>query len=482
MSRRKLVHYRSALKYLFLNDDVLRLIPTREDESVFIDANPRQLGAILNYISERIDLEEDDTVVSGKELAVLGQPKDTLPPEDCFGLEELTQHLELTELVVMPAKHSLKSHADDNYCEKESTVLCCSTQLEWLLEALPVEKDAAGHRTRVARIELLFRGSRDGFTASAFHSKCDNQGATVIVALGGDGYIFGGFSDVPWTSSGSKIPAPNAFVFEIAGEYVDEPHKVKLGIEGQIGVVFDHANYGPQFGSAPELRLNNSIGRSTTATICKPFLSRDKFTNPLPADYRTQAHGVSSEEVKDYEVYKVSWVPSLSKELQAISETAPPGPCRESINGFRDMIMIQERLHAAVQERAESADAREDEWKRSLTTHPFIAGYITSMISPDSVVTLNVRGKVMATTRATLAVAESSQLVADITRQHQQQQQQQQQSANRHGIFVDEDPDCMSLCLDVLRARRAGFEVELPPAPRSKGTAYLRLVQRLGLL
>jgi len=29
--------------------------------------------------------------------------------------------------------------------------------------------------------ELIFRGSKDGFTSSAFHSKCDGKGATLIL-------------------------------------------------------------------------------------------------------------------------------------------------------------------------------------------------------------------------------------------------------------------------------------------------------------
>ena len=46
---------------------------------------------------------------------------------------------------------------------------------------------------------LLFRASRDGFAASAFHSKCDNKGPTITVVKSG-GNIFGGFAENAWTS------------------------------------------------------------------------------------------------------------------------------------------------------------------------------------------------------------------------------------------------------------------------------------------
>ena len=46
---------------------------------------------------------------------------------------------------------------------------------------------------------LLFRASRDGFTASAFHSTCDNKGPTITVVRSGAN-IFGGFTENAWTS------------------------------------------------------------------------------------------------------------------------------------------------------------------------------------------------------------------------------------------------------------------------------------------
>ena len=51
---------------------------------------------------------------------------------------------------------------------------------------------------------LLFRASRDGFTAAAFHSKCDDQGATVTIVKSGHN-IFGGFTEESWTNPG-KFP------------------------------------------------------------------------------------------------------------------------------------------------------------------------------------------------------------------------------------------------------------------------------------
>jgi hypothetical protein len=48
---------------------------------------------------------------------------------------------------------------------------------------------------------LLYRGSRDGFGCSDFHSKCDGHSNTVTVILTTKGFIFGGFTPIAWDSA-----------------------------------------------------------------------------------------------------------------------------------------------------------------------------------------------------------------------------------------------------------------------------------------
>jgi hypothetical protein len=54
---------------------------------------------------------------------------------------------------------------------------------------------------RAKRFNLLWRGSRDGFTAEEFHLRCDGRAntLTLIESSGGwfrQGYVFGGFTPV----------------------------------------------------------------------------------------------------------------------------------------------------------------------------------------------------------------------------------------------------------------------------------------------
>ena len=81
---------------------------------------------------------------------------------------------------------------------EESVILTDRYFRNVLIDWIPMEFVLTGEW------RLLFRASRDGFTASAFHSACDNKGPTITVVKSG-GNIFGGFAENAWTSKIAKL-------------------------------------------------------------------------------------------------------------------------------------------------------------------------------------------------------------------------------------------------------------------------------------
>ena len=63
--------------------------------------------------------------------------------------------------------------------------------------------------------DLLYRGSRDGFTSAKFHELCDDQGATLTIVKSEMGFVFGGFSSVSWIPNGQYYPDDKAFLFSL---------------------------------------------------------------------------------------------------------------------------------------------------------------------------------------------------------------------------------------------------------------------------
>lgn len=54
-------------------------------------------------------------------------------------------------------------------------------------------------------LELIYRASRHGLNASAFHERCTDENPSTITLIKVGDYVIGGFSSVPWTAA----PKPN---------------------------------------------------------------------------------------------------------------------------------------------------------------------------------------------------------------------------------------------------------------------------------
>jgi len=93
----------------------------------------------------------------------------------------------------------------------------------------------------------LWRGSRDGgFVAAAFHRLCDGKSNTVTVIKNTNGFIFGGFTSVPWGSGGINKLDHLAFLFSLTNP---SNTPLKLKVKSQEHAVYHHSSYGPAFGS-----------------------------------------------------------------------------------------------------------------------------------------------------------------------------------------------------------------------------------------
>ena len=96
------------------------------------------------------------------------------------------------------------------------------------------------------KMELLYRGSRDGMNADSFHSKCDNKDKTIVLIHNDKGCIFGGYASIPWQEKYSWKNAPDCFIFTLKNIYDTEPIKFPSKKNGyEVG---HFKGYGPLFG------------------------------------------------------------------------------------------------------------------------------------------------------------------------------------------------------------------------------------------
>ena len=135
-----------------------------EDGAFFIDRDGKHFRFILNYLRDG-------------ELIV---------PEGATFLKELEAEAKFYQI-----KGLLQELEDKKReCFEESVILMNKEHRSTLKAWLPPQD---------GKWKLLFRASQDGFTAQAFHGRCDNKGPTVTIVKSGNN-IFGGFTENSWRS------------------------------------------------------------------------------------------------------------------------------------------------------------------------------------------------------------------------------------------------------------------------------------------
>lgn len=113
--------------------------------------------------------------------------------------------------------------------------------------------------------QLLYRGTRDGFGSSAFHSKCDNIAKTVTVILTTSGFIFGGFTPIAWDSSNAykADQSGTSFLFSVTNPgHIDAG---KLALKDSRYAIHCNSGYGPTFGNGHDIYVHSDSNTNTSS-------------------------------------------------------------------------------------------------------------------------------------------------------------------------------------------------------------------------
>jgi len=90
------------------------------------------------------------------------------------------------------------------------------------------------------------RGSRDGFDAKTFHRLCDGNNSMLTVIKNTNGFIFGGYTSIPWSSGVAGYRKDStAFLFSLTNL---SNTQLKLRVNILEEGVWHRSDYGPIFG------------------------------------------------------------------------------------------------------------------------------------------------------------------------------------------------------------------------------------------
>jgi hypothetical protein len=145
---------------------------------------------------------------------------------------------------------------------------------------------------------LLYRGTRDGFGANDFHSKCDgNSNTLTILKAHGSSYIFGGFTSIIWENSSGYNSDPNAFMFSLTNKD-DQPCKMRQ-IDTDESILCC-SGYGPTFGGGYDMYVCDS---SNTTAGSFSYLGHS-YQHPQPSQGESFLAGSNQFQLCEIEVYQ----------------------------------------------------------------------------------------------------------------------------------------------------------------------------------
>lgn len=341
-------------------------------------------------------------------------------------------------------------------------------------------------------LKLLYRASRDGFSASSFHVKCDSSMSTLILVKVDTGRecesVVGGYADRSWSQApgttrsrhGASVvniggyyyykPSSQAFVFSLKNDDTDtrdtpnsvhgtssRATKYDIGMQAAQSALICHASCGPRFGNFDLWVPLNGNSTKLTAGSSNP----EKYIGGTELLY---AH---NKPILDVEVFCFEEPQATTLTVSAppddIAETSVEahGPVIDNTDGVEvaDIHSFGSSMAGSfVLERGVIAAAKAELTQANETVMAAVQA-LETMYGPgvaagkgDTVINLSVRGTSITTLRSTLQACPESALA---TRFNEERWPANGKDVDEEGRrVVDCDPACFSKLLDVLRLRK----------------------------
>ena len=325
---------------------------------IFLDVDPTCFQAIVDYLNEM--------TISSKDI----------PPSPPSADDEHKHIL----------NHQLELFRIGPECSlPDSTIIKdvggCDVLHEWL-----EEDDQDGE------FSLLYRGTQDGQTAEAFHSKCDSKGCTLTVIETTCGKVIGGYSNTVWSSTDAWTRANKAFLFALSGGGISSPCKMKLKDANDKHDIYCTSAFGPVFGN--DNGCDMVVNRSKVG-LCP---GRIYDQGPLPrGDYT----------IKEMEVFLVT--KSSTPIRNTYSKSNPVLPATQAV---KEVARFSADMNKAINAKQACLLLAESEMLQLEECFTDEQTFVDKFATGDAkdVVVLNVSGTVMTTKRCTLCTVDDSVL------------------------------------------------------------------------
>ena len=266
----------NILSILFLNRWDFRLIKNRNGR-IFLNVNPAWIAPIVNLLRQQptANLKMQSIPEMSGELE--------------SGFNAVASYYNLGCLF----KGNRLVLSGESCIASLNTALTRRTIYSYLYPELSSEQQA-----REIKLDLIYRGSRDGFSDSDFHFKTDDKCNTVFVIEDMGGNVYGRYADGKWMEDSSLTKdADNSFLFSLSGGSEKFPRKDNgtYVFSGQYIV-----HYGRYLRTRQQPSSGSQYGKGANRT----------FTPPLH-----QSNSFKTFPVREIEMYQIRDSPPKGKSL-----------------------------------------------------------------------------------------------------------------------------------------------------------------------
>ncbi|CAG8619841.1 712_t:CDS:2, partial [Paraglomus occultum] len=151
---------------------------------------------------------------------------------------------------------------------------------------------------------LLVRGSRDGFSSTTFHDRCDDQGATLlIVKVQGSGQVIGGYNPVSWGSDNTWSYTKDSFIFSFIFGETGSSVLSRVRVKQAEHAVYNSDIFGPCFGRG-DLCMGKNFSE-ISGSYAKTNDYERKILWSIPGIVNNNTDSNTRFSVEDYEVFQV---------------------------------------------------------------------------------------------------------------------------------------------------------------------------------
>ena len=150
---------------------------------------------------------------------------------------------------------------------------------------------------------MIYKGTKDGFSAFNFHMKCDSRGPTItLVKSASNNEIFGGYSSISWSSSQFRwVRDDKSFLFTLS----DGGKMFPQNSNSADCAVYHHNDLLVAFGQGHDLCLASNCNQNTNSYCRLVSTYRSSAQDMLGGDYNFRV-----DEIETYQVL-MSEIPQI---------------------------------------------------------------------------------------------------------------------------------------------------------------------------